>query len=211
MTATAEKLVDMIKRDVSTRRDVVTDAVVTWPAVVPATERPREARFNRNFPVLDHLDAALALAQQGPLANLAEVVIGARAELNWSQNASYTEQTCSRAFLDGYAYAGLSGPDGPLYWAAPRVGIMLMGPNVLYPGHNHAPREIYLMLTSGARWRLDGGDWFDVKAGDLVYHDRWQMHEMRTEDTPLLAIAAWIDPGDRRAIAWDPERRGISA
>lgn len=210
MMAAAEALIESIKRDVLARRDIVTGQTVEWPAIMPTTKPVDEARFSRCFPVLGQLDAALRLALKGPLAHLAEAILRVRDDLNWSQNASYTDQTCSRAFLDGYAYASLSGPDGPVFWDAPRTGVMLMGADVLYPGHNHAPREIYLMLTGGARWRLDGGHWFDVQAGDLVYHDSWQMHEMRTGDAPLLAIAGWVEPGDRTAIAWDPKRRGAT-
>lgn len=158
--------------------------------------------------MLRHLQAAIDLAEQHRLAGLTQMFAAALPHLHWSQNASYTDQNCSRRFLDGYAYAGLSGPDVALTWAAPRTGIMLMGPHVLYPGHNHAAREIYMLLTPGAQWRLDGGDWFDVAAGDLIYHDAWQMHEMRTGDTPMLAVAAWIEDGDRASITFDAARQG---
>ena len=75
-----------------------------------------------------------------------------------------------------------------------------MAPGVTYPGHKHEAREVYLVLTPGTQWRLDEGEWFDVMPGDLIYHDSWQMHAMRTADRPLLAFAAWIETGDRRAI-----------
>ena len=38
--------------------------------------------------------------------------------------------------------------------------------------------------------------------GDLIFHDSWQMHAMRTGAQPLLAFAGWIEVGDRRAIGW---------
>ena len=38
--------------------------------------------------------------------------------------------------------------------------------------------------------------------GDLIFHDSWQMHAMRTRRQPLLAFAGWIEVGDRRAIGW---------
>lgn len=210
MNSPIQELVETIWMEVESRNDVVTGRTLTMPNIVLAQTPVDEARVSKTFPVLGHLDVALALAHRGPLASLIKAIEQNLDSFIWSQNASYTEKTCSRSFLDGYAYAGLSGPDGPLFWSAPRTGIMLMGPNVLYPAHNHEPREIYLAMTSGAQWRLDGGDWFDVQAGDLIYHDRWQMHEMRTRDIPLLAVAAWIEPGDRKAIAWDPKRQGAT-
>lgn len=207
---TNEALVRAIWDAVQARTDIVTQRRVTMPEIVQQDAPVVEARFSRTFPVLKHFDRALDLAREGPLSGLADAFADNPHRLNWSQNTSYTKANCSLNFLEGYAYAGLSGPDGPIYWAAPRTGVMLMGPDVLYPGHNHAPREIYLLLTSGAQWRLDGGDWFDVAAGDLIFHDAWQMHEMRTFDEPMLAIAAWIEPGVRTSIEWDSTRQGAT-
>ncbi|MEZ5776405.1 MAG: dimethylsulfonioproprionate lyase family protein [Hyphomicrobiaceae bacterium] len=57
-------------------------------------------------------------------------------------------------------------------------------------------------MTPGARWRLDGGAWFDVSPGDLILHEPWQTHAMWTAAEPMLAFACWTEPGDRRAIDW---------
>lgn len=161
-----------------------------------------ESRYSDEFPALDHLGAALALAARHDLADLAERFAAVESGLRWSQNPSYTAENAAQAFLDGYAYASLAGPEGPIHCAAPRGGYIIMGPNVTYPGHHHAPREVYLVLTPGAEWRLNDGEWFTVEAGDLIYHDAWAMHAMRTRDRPMLAFAGWIEPGDRRAISW---------
>lgn len=201
-----EHLVRAIWAEVEARPDIIAGRKITMPDVVEQAELAQEARFSQNFPVLEHLQTALDLARQHDLAELANAFAGTAQVVSWSQNASYTEANCSRSFLDGYAYAGLSGPDDPLRWSVPRTGMLLMGPNVLYPGHNHAAREIYMLLTPGARWRLDGGDCFDVKAGELIFHDAWQMHEMQTRDLPMLAVVAWVEPGERTSIRWDESR-----
>jgi hypothetical protein len=151
---------------------------------------------------LAHLDAALALAAATELAELADSFARNLHRLRWSQNPGYTASNCSRSFLDGYAYAGFSGPDAPLLCAVPRGGFVLIGPDVVYPGHHHQPREVYLVMTPGSQWRLDEGEWFDVAPGDLLFHDSWQMHAMRTRAQPLLAFAGWIEAGDRRAVGW---------
>jgi gentisate 1,2-dioxygenase len=105
-----------------------------------------------------------------------------------------------RELLDKYAYAALSGPDGLQRCEVPLSGYILMAPQLEYADHRHAPRELYLVLTPGAQWSLDGGDWFEVEAGDLIVHEPWQMHAMRTADQPMLAFAAWLERGDRLAI-----------
>ena len=88
---------------------------------------------------------------------------------------------------------------------------MLMGPGVTYPGHRHAPREVYLLLTPGTQWRLDEGEWFPVQPGDLLVHEPWQWHAMRTGAEPMLAFAGWLEPGRRRDIGWAAGVQGAAA
>lgn len=208
MTQNMEPLVRRIWQEVEATIDIVAGHHVQMPDIVETDPRPNEGRFADSFPVLKHLDQALKLAKSDKLTGLAEAISDALPRFRWSQNGSYNETNCSRAFLDGYAYAGLSGPDTSLSWAAPRTGVFLMAPDLLYPGHNHPAREIYLILTPGAEWRLDNGDWFKVQAGDLIFHDSWVLHEMRTFETPMLAIAAWIEDGARDSICWGSKSEG---
>jgi hypothetical protein len=199
-------LVDGIWRAITARADKVTGRQIERPPMLGQDGAREATRYGAAFPVLRHLDHAIDLCQPADLGDLARAFGELAPALRWSQNSSYTEQTCSRSFLDGYAYAGLSGPEGPIVCAAPRNDLMLMGPGVHYPAHHHAPREFYLVMTPGSQWRLDGGAWFDVAAGDLILHEPWQMHEMRTFDHPMLAIAGWTEAGDRNSIAWDQAR-----
>lgn len=187
---------------IAARPDRVNGRQVAMPEKIDCQRRDAESRFSDRFPVLDHLERALELTAQGPLAEIGERFSRVLDSLRWSQNPNYTEANSRRSFLDGYAYAGFSGPDAPLLCEVPRGGLVLLGPGVTYPGHHHQPREVYLVLTPGSQWRLDDGEWFDVDAGELLFHDSWQMHAMRTGDEPLLAFAGWLEVGDRRAIDW---------
>ncbi len=197
---------DAIWLHIAGLKDKMNGNSIDVPAFVPPVARgadaPAESRFGTDFPVLRHVNAAIELARQHKAASIADHFAGALPLLRWSQNPSYNETNCSRSLLDGYAYAAMGGPDGPIKCAAPRGGIMLMGPQVTYPDHRHGPKEVYLVLTPGAQWRLDEGDWFDVEAGDLLYHDAWQMHAIRTTDQPFLAFAGWVEPGERASIGW---------
>jgi mannose-6-phosphate isomerase-like protein (cupin superfamily) len=184
------------------RHDKVSGCQIAMPDKIDGEREDAESRFSDDFAVLEHIDAVLALTTQGPLAAIAEGFARVMHQLRWSQNPNYTEHNSKRSFLDGYAYAGFAGPDAPLLCAAPRGGLVLLGPDVEYASHHHQPREVYLVLTPGSQWCLDEGDWFDVDAGDLIFHDSGQMHAMRTREQPLLAFAGWLDTGDRRAIGW---------
>lgn len=197
-----EALDSLIRRAVTERQDIVSGRKIAMPQQIPAVRQNFESRFRKDFPVLQYLDQALSLAMNFNLFEITERFSQVVDKLRWSQNPSYDDSNSTRSFLDGYAYAGLSGPDAPILCAVPRGGMILLGPDVVYPDHHHESREVYLVLTPGSQWCLDEGDWFDVAPGDLLFHDSWQMHAMRTRDKPLLAYASWLDTGDRRAIRW---------
>lgn len=208
-TAELEAVNDLTWSAVAARADRIGGRRVSRPQAIACERRDAESRFADRFPVLDHLDAALALTAKGPLAEIGAGFAHVMQRLRWSQNPNYTERNSRRSFLDGYAYAGLSGPDAPLLCEVPRGGLVLLGPRVEYPSHRHAPQEVYLVLTPGSQWCLDDGDWFDVDAGDLILHAPWQMHAMRTREQPLLAFAGWLEAGDRRAIGWSEKNADV--
>jgi len=200
MNPAIETLTDLSWAEVEARADRRSGATAVRPALEPLRRERVESRFGDDFPVLAQFDAALELASASRLAALAESLAAARDALPWTQNASYDEARVGRELLNAYAYACLSGPDGLQRCEVPLAGYILIAPQFEYVDHRHAPREVYLLLTPGARWRLDGGEWFDVEPGELIVHEPWQMHAMRTGDFPLLAFAAWLEPGERTAI-----------
>ena len=187
---------------IAARRDISGTYEITEPALVPAEPGYSDAKLGDHFPALKHLDHAVKIARDHEFREIAEAFSDVAELLPWSQNPRYTEGYGGLSLLNGYAYASLSGPEGPIKCMAPRGGFYLMGPDVLYPSHNHAPREIYLVMTPGVDWRLDEGNWFEAEAGDLIYHAPWQMHAMRSGATPVLAYAAWLEPGNRNEIGF---------
>ena len=200
MQAKITELIDRSWAEAVARSDARSGARVVRPAR-EELETPRtESVFGDEFAVLRHLDAALESARSGVLRELADVFATACADIRWTQNAAYDEARVGRELLDKYAYACLTGPDGHEPCEAPLSGYILLAPRLVYADHRHAPRELYLVLTPGAQWSLDSGEWFDVEAGDLIVHEPWQMHAMRTVDKPMLAFAAWLERGERCAI-----------
>ena len=195
-----QELIDNAWQAVLQRSPEHADHWLTHPRYVMLDEERIESRFGNDLPVLAHLEAALELAGKHELAHLVHDFAGVMDRIRWSQNPSYDFSNVDRSFLDGYAYAGLAGPDCPIRCEVPRCGFLLMGPGVTYEDHHHGPREFYLVLTPGSQWRLDRGDWFEVAPGELVLHEPWQMHAMRTGDHPMLAFAGWLEPGERTAV-----------
>jgi quercetin dioxygenase-like cupin family protein len=67
------------------------------------------------------------------------------------------------------------------------VGVSLLAPDVRYPDHNHAPEEVYLVLSEG-KFRQDDKDWFEPGVGGSFYNRPNIKHAMASGDAPLFAI-----------------------
>ena len=196
-----QRLSQLCWQAVTTRPCIVSGTVIGFPEFCPSDTIVSDGRYDDHYPVLRYLDEALKGAEKSGFGEISELFFQLPRELvRWSQNPAYNRDNCSQSLLDGYAYAPLSGPDGPIYAAAPRGGFLLMGPNVFYPDHHHQPREFYLVLSGTIEWRLDEGEWFNVNAGSVIYHDSWVKHGMRTADEPVLTFVGWIEPGQRTAV-----------
>jgi hypothetical protein len=187
--------------EIASRRSLIADVDLRGIEPAKPGEAGEDPCIARPLPVLDHLAAALKAASATELAGLAEVLRAALPDVVWSQNQGYVKQGLNTDFINGYAYAALSTPEGPIRRAAPLSGFILLAPGIHYPPHHHAPREVYLPMTC-ASWQLDSGDWFDVRPGQIIYHDSWQVHATRTLDEPFLAFVAWLDAADRNSIKW---------
>jgi hypothetical protein len=152
------------------------------------------------FEVSRYFESTLTAVENWGAKHVSPLLRKASPSLVWSQNESYSEAKLGGHFMNNYVTGLLTGPGAPFAREAPPSGFLLLGPKIAYPAHRHLPREIYLMLTPGAEWCLDGGNWFSVAPGDVIYHASNQSHAMRTQETPMLAFAAWLDSGSRSAI-----------
>lgn len=150
---------------------------------------PRLTATPPDLPVLAHLDEALVRVSDEVDGQLREAVSVVAARAAWTRTAGYSSD---EALFAGYAHAMLRGPadddtdpDGDV-----ALGLVLLGPGVHYRAHHHPAEEYYLPL-GGIRW--DHGDgWVDEPAGELVQHEPWQPHAMRTDDRPVLLGYLWF-------------------
>lgn len=162
------------------------------------TERGAQgAGTGRRLPACAHLEAALAVA--APRASLRRLIDGFRAiepSLAWRRRAH--DRSASDNFEDGHANAVILGPGGLEDRSDVWLGVTVMAPRVRYPDHDHAPEEVYLVLSDG-EFRRGESDWFAPGVGGSFYNEPGVSHAMRSLDTPLFAFWALRSNGAAEA------------
>ncbi len=111
-------------------------------------------------------------------------------DIGWRQNPNYRAKPPSADFLENYGYLECAGPEAPYRYPDLRLGLLLLGPNTLYPQHRHPAEEIYLPLGPG-RWWKEGEGWQMRTSGDVIHHPPMCGHATQSEEAPLAAIYLW--------------------
>jgi len=143
------------------------------------------------LPVCQHLDTALAIEAGFPsLRRLIERFKGIEPRLEWRRRTTY-DDTASENFVDGHANAMIIGPGGLEERSDLWLGATLMAPNIRYPDHDHAPEEVYLVMSEG-EFQQGEGDWFSPGIGGSFYNVPGIKHAMRSVNTPFLAFWALL-------------------
>lgn len=159
-------------------------------AIASALERPAEqgTGTGHRLPACAHLGSALEIGPASPsLARLVEAFRALEPSLVWRRRAD--NGTASENFEDGHANAMILGPGGLEERRDVWLGATLLGPGVRYPDHDHAPEEVYLVLSDG-EFRQGEGDWFSPGLGGSFYNEPGIRHAMRSRGTPLFAFWA---------------------
>ncbi|MBB3236965.1 dimethylsulfoniopropionate lyase [Phyllobacterium endophyticum] len=149
---------------------------------------PQRRGMGMRLPACSHLAAALSI--ETPHKSLQRLIARFKAiepRLEWRRRTN--EATASKNFADGHANAMIIGPGGLEERSDIWLGVTLMAPHVRYPDHNHAPEEVYLVLSPGEFRQGDGG-WFSPGVGGSFYNVPEIKHAMRSTDAPLLAFWA---------------------
>ena len=134
------------------------------------------------------LDRIVELAAEGAKA-LARLVAERRADLRWGQ--TYREADFGRTFIDNYGWLEVFGTRGHFVNDGVAAGLLILGPDIVYPDHHHVAEEIYIPLTGGTEWRMGEGGFHVREAGEVVHHASNVSHAMRTGKEPLLALYIW--------------------
>lgn len=143
------------------------------------------------LPVHAHLDAALAAGRGGPLGDISDRFAAVARSQAWTQNSNYVAAPPRPGFLDGYGYVEWVGPGRLIDTDLVRVGILMLGPGVLYPSHAHPADEVYHVVAGRARWQRGEGHWRAEPPGAAIHHLPHVVHATATADEPLLALYCW--------------------
>ena len=140
------------------------------------------------IPACCHLDDVM-----GELAGAKETIGAlARALLQLSPSLVWVRRDdASRVgepFLSGHANTWIAGQGAFEERSDVIIGASLLAPGVVYPEHQHAPEEMYIVMSEGEWYNEDDG-WYTPGIGSIVYHRPWIRHAMRSgTTTPLLAV-----------------------
>lgn len=143
------------------------------------------------LPVLRDWDRALAGA---PVA-MRPLLSALGPSLVWTRNPNYRGRPNPR-FLANYGYGVILGPADrrarPLVEdASASIGLLMLGPDVVYPRHRHPAEEIYIPLTGMAWWQRGDAPWRRVPPGIAIHHPPGMPHATRTGGDPLVALYLW--------------------
>jgi hypothetical protein len=166
----------------------IDDALVRDAVARIRWDMPGRALQPRPLACLRHLDRAadLAPALAEPLVRL---LAQHRDELHWGQ--TYSEADFGQSFVDNYGWLEVFGTRGHFANADVAAGILVLGPDVVYPDHHHVAEEIYIPLTGGTEWRKGEGGFLTREAGEVIHHPCNVNHAMRTASEPLVAVYLW--------------------
>ncbi|QND45600.1 transcriptional regulator (plasmid) [Rhizobium lusitanum] len=163
------------------------------PQIFALLEHPGPGRQGpgSRLPVCKNLNEVLSVDTSEPLIQrLVEGFKGIEPNLEWRQRTK-CDGTESTNFADGHANAMIIGPGGLEERSDLWIGVTLMAPHVRYPDHDHAPEEVYLVLSNGEFQRGEG-DWFSPGIGGSFYNEPGIKHAMRSVETPFLAFWALL-------------------
>lgn len=151
-------------------------------------DMPGRALTPTFLPCLRHL-AGIAKAAPPPGDRLARLMAGHVGAFHWRQ--TYTEADFGRHFVENYGWIEVFGTRGHFSHDRVAGGLLLLGPNVVYPDHHHEAEEVYIPLTGGSEWRMGDGAFARRPAGEVIHHGTNVNHAMRTGGEPLLALYLW--------------------
>ena len=154
----------------------------------PSTKGMMFSNLSNSLPVLSYLPALVKTADK-KTKTLVKMIVSLANSLAWGQ--TYSVQDLGLGFLEKYGWTEIIGQRGPIASDRIACGFLLLGPRVEYPQHRHEAQEVYVPLTGKTLWLKGDQEWIYRTLGLPVYHASWEMHAMRTETEPLLALYLW--------------------
>jgi hypothetical protein len=177
-------------RDAFAAREVSPDVAAAIGRMHAALRSPGGAEHGqgRRLPVCTALSVAFANARRHSpvIARIVDAFEAIEPALSWAPRSSGGAHA-SGNWPEGHANAIIIGPGGVESRDDVWIGVSLLAPHVRYPDHNHAPAEVYLVLSPG-RFRHGASGWFEPGIGGTLYNQPNITHAMASDAAPLLAV-----------------------
>ena len=108
---------------------------------------------------------------------------------------TYTEDQVGKHFLDNFGWFELAGPTGHFVTHQTRITAAYWGPGLLYGRHQHAPEELYTVVSGGGMFHVDGEEDRWLGPGQTRYHASNQPHAMTMQKEPIVTLVFWRGEG----------------
>ncbi len=159
-----------------------------------AARLPERIQDARHLPGCRHLDAALSMAMEGPMASLASAFAALEPSLRWIRTEHYRE-SLGDDYMNNYCYTNILGFEALVPHDRVVATFFVIGPGQHYPRHHHEAEEIYYPFGGDTLWGQDDARPRPRPPGKPVHNPPWLPHEMITRTTPLFTFCLWISPG----------------
>lgn len=188
--STVRHLIALIQQGLESRPSGATKNVVSRLKQQSLGEADFVAQVPKTLPVTSQWQACISEAQKIDSA-LATQLGEIQPMLKWQQTSSYSDDVMGNGFLANYGWAELIGPSGFFAGDDFLLGLLMLGPNRHYRDHNHAAPELYWPLTPNSQWRSAPEGFAEKAAGEIIWHEPFQIHSTKTFEQPLLAVWVW--------------------
>ena len=146
------------------------------------------------LPGCRHLPAALEMAKNGPMPDLAEAFATFEPNMRWIRTEHYRDKLGDE-YMDNYCYANLLGYEALIPHDRIIATFFIIGPGRHYPRHHHEAEEIYFPFGGDTLWSQNDEPATQRPAGEPIHNTPWLAHEIKTQNTPLFTFCFWISPG----------------
>ena len=95
-------------------------------------------------------------------------------------------------FFEQEAWCELIGPNGLIISEEIRIGLLIMGPGLVYPAHQHPATEWYHVLSGTGQWAQASQPATPRTPPAALFDRPDEPHAMTTHQEPVLALWSWV-------------------
>lgn len=159
-------------------------------------------------PVTAHLKRALDEGRGDRMGKMVRALESVQADLSWQ----YGYEKVPKGLQDSYAYAEVTGPNGPIVTEEIILGIVLFAPGCTYPAHAHTGiTESYVCLSGAVSENHQGV----YVPGSMIFNPPQHLHRITVGvSEPALLAYAWMgtqtDLADQKMVFTRGRKEGHS-